>query len=45
MTLFEAHPILAMIVWVGAQLVMGTLGYVQGRKDEELQWRRREKGR
>lgn len=35
------HPFLSMVVWVGAQIMCGVLGYYQGRKDEELRWRRR----
>lgn len=38
--LFEAHPWAASLMWVGAQLVFGVLGYIQGKRDEELKWRR-----
>lgn len=38
------HPLLAMVVWVGAQIVVGICGYVQGKKDEELKWRRHHGG-
>lgn len=38
--IFFEHPWVGALVWVGASVVSGFLGYIQGRKDEELRWRR-----
>lgn len=34
------HPLLYSVTFVGAQLVCALVGYFQGRRTEELYWRR-----
>lgn len=34
------HPWTMLFVWIGFPVLTGFLGYRQGRKDEELEWRR-----
>jgi hypothetical protein len=34
------HPFWTSVLWVGAQLTCALVGYYQGRRAEELRWRR-----
>lgn len=36
--IWQEYPALALVVFAGAQIVCGIVGYMQGRKDERLKW-------